>query len=158
MYNWVDVAIKAKTMPPGHVLHEQAKKLISEEYGACNQIEKTWIKRFKKIKLYKIDFTEEQAKDYCNKICNIIGEKKYIKKVILNSKDVSPVSGGHYDRLTKEIHFKNGFWFNTLIHELAHHCSYRGSAHGDDYCLTLNIIWSIVYEDLMKKKCHEDWI
>jgi hypothetical protein len=156
MYPWQKAVMEAKTLPPGHIGKEIAKQLVQQEYGKCTEIEKKWCKRLNKFKLYKINFNEIQSKEYCDKICQMIGEKKKVKKVILFSNEVSETAGAHYDGFKKEIHFKTGFWFTTLIHELAHHCSHGG--HGDNYCLVLDIIWSVVYTELTGKPCNDDWI
>jgi hypothetical protein len=143
---WQEIVVKAETLPPGHVLKFQAKEMVKEEYGQTREIELKWRKKFKK-KFQFPDMSETEALTYCNKICKFIGENKLVKKVIFNSKDVASYAGAHYCK--KEIHFKHCFWFPTLIHELGHHCA-RYNGHGDDYCIALDLIWEVVYNDLTK--------
>lgn len=158
---WQELATEAKELPSGHIKKFEAKAAIAKEYSKCHHISSIWMKRIRKNlhydKKYWLNYlTNEQAVSLCKYLADTIGEKKPLKQIVAHSTEVATYAAAHYNGITKSIHFKYDPWLDTLIHEFAHHCC-RDDVHGEKYCITLEIIFQVLYEYLTGKKIKPDW-
>lgn len=121
----------ARKLPPGHYDLAKAEKAVAAIYARCQKQEsKWWDKKKKSVRKRFSNFDHAEAVEFCNYICDSIGQRR-IRKLVFHSPDVHSEAGGHWCR--NEIHLKRG-WCTPrfLIHELTHHCG--AMDHGDEFC------------------------
>jgi len=137
----------SKNLPLGHVDRKKAQAAVDKIYQQCREVEKKWIKPFKKFKAPR---TGQEAIKFCNNLCRMLGQKT-LKAIVLQSNELHSEAGAHYDRRQVAIHFPHKWIsFHTLMHELAHH--FGPSGHGQDFCDTLDLLYEIVYTEIWGKK------
>lgn len=140
---------QTKNLPHGHIETKKAQEALDKEYALCKEVEIKWQKRMKK----SLNFNQEkEATDFCNSICDALGER-HIKGVTFNS--VTTVgAGAEYSK--GEIRCAwNCVGVPVLIHELTHHC---GRHHHDkSFCEVEELLFSVTYQKVTGKPLHTDW-
>lgn len=141
---------KTQHLPPGHIAKKAAEEAVNREYANCLEIQNKWCKRFNP------NFTPQQALQFCNELCEMLGERR-LKEIIIYSPEVEDVAHAHYDGQSRSIHFKWHYIdFGVLMHELAHHFKdcYR---HDKYYCWTLDFLFRMAYTKVTGKQPKKDW-
>lgn len=162
--NILDQLQDAAKLPMGHEKIREARERVDREYSLCREKERQLMKRGMLRKKHSLK--ESEALELISELSRRLGEKR-TPKLILNSKDVHPYAGGHYDHYGtygREIHLPNA-WIGTgvLLHEYTHFLQaenkYRGG-HGEDFVMLEEMVFPLAEEILREWKKREDewWV